>query len=505
MLLAFLTIALQARTFDLQALGADTKGQTKCTGLINQTIELAAAEGGGTLYFPAGNYLTGAIILKSNITLYLEAGATLQFSTDFDDYLPFRKIRWEGVFMNSFTPLLYAEHAENVTIKGEGTLEGNGHAWWDEIRRIQYAMARNETPEDTRYQTMWEEQNPGIKVEPYYQAGMRRRFFRPPFIQFFESKNIQIEGITIRNSPFWTINPVGCEDLMIHGITIKNPHDGWNTDGINPSSCKNVRISDCFISVGDDCVTIKSGRDADGRAYAKPCENITVTNCIMLAGHGGVVIGSEMSGGVKNITIANCVFDGTDAGIRLKSSRGRGGVVENIRVDNIVMRNIQKNAFIFDLFYDKKQQAEPVSERTPIFRNIHISNVTGVDIKKVGYLTGIDEMPVQEISFSNINLVAEEGFTAETAENLRFTNVDLACSKGPAFSFSKCDGVILNDIRTKSPIAGQAVVEVNSCANVLVNACYQAVPTDIFYKGQSDGVVWGANFFNLVKQPLLTE
>lgn len=170
-----------------------------------------------------------------------------------------------------------------------------------------------------------------------------------------------------------------------------------------------MRISDCFISVGDDCITIKSGRDADGRKYGKPCQNLTITNCIMLSGHGGVVIGSEMSGGVKRVAISNCVFDGTDAGIRLKASRGRGGVVEDIRVDNIVMKNIGRNAFIFDLFYDKLSKPEPVSERTPVFRNIHLSNITGSDVKQIGYIKGIEEMPINELSFSNINMEAEKG------------------------------------------------------------------------------------------------
>lgn len=501
----FMLIAnsLFAKTYDIRALGADNSGNEKCTALINQTIEQAAKEGGGTICFTAGTYTTGAITLRSNITLQLDAGATLSFSTDFDDYLPFRKIRWEGIFMNSFTPLLYAKGAENITIKGEGTLEGNGKVWWEEIKRIQYNKWKdNPSKELTKYQQMWFDQNKEIKVEPYFEEGLNRAFFRPPFIQFQECNNINIEGITIKNSPFWTINPVGCNDLVIHGITINNPDDGWNTDGINPSSCSNVRISDCFVSVGDDCVTIKSGRDFDGRNYGKPCENITVTNCVMLSGHGGVVIGSEMSGGVKNVTISNCVFDGTDAGIRLKASRGRGGVVENIRVDNIVMRNIQKNAFIFNLFYDKTSKPEPVSDRTPIFRNIHISNVTGVDIKSAGFIRGIEEMPVSELSFDNINLETEDGFTAETAENLHFNNIVITTEKGPSLEFTKCNGVILNDIRTKTPHEGRAIIEVSDSKNMLINNCYQQVPADIFLKVDQSDVTWGNNFMQLVKEPI---
>ena len=299
--------------------------------------------------------------------------------------------------------------------------------------------------------------------------------FRPPFIQFFECTNIVIENVKIINSPFWTINPAFCDNITVHGVTIKNPSanpKGPNTDGINPTSCSNVRISDCFISVGDDCITIKSGRDADGRKYGRPCENLTITNCIMLSGHGGVVIGSEMSGGVKKVVISNCIFDGTDAGIRLKASRGRGGVVEDIRVDNIVMKNISRNAFIFDLFYDKHSKPEPVSERTPVFRNIHLSNITGSGIKRVGYVKGIEEMPVDELSFSNVNMEAEEGFEAETATNLRFYNVDFAVKKGPSFRFRLCDGVLLNDVRSKKPLPGQSVIELEQVKNAVINNCF---------------------------------
>lgn len=235
-----------------------------------------------------------------------------------------------------------------------------------------------------------------------YVNTLQRRFFRPPFIQPVRCKNVKIEGITIVNSPFWTVNPEFCDNVTIKGITIHN-EDSPNTDGINPESCSNVHISDCHISVGDDCITIKSGRDKQARRMNVPCENITITNCTMLSGHGGVVIGSEMSGSVRNVTISNCVFDGTDRGIRLKSTRGRGGVVENIRVSNIVMRNIQQEAVILDLKYSKMPE-EPVSERTPIFRNIHISNLTGVDVKTPIYIRGLEESPITDITLTNIDI-----------------------------------------------------------------------------------------------------
>ena len=500
--LSLLALSASAETYNIKQLGADITGKVKCTDLINQTIEKANAEGGGTLYFPAGTYLTAAIHMKSNITLHVEAGATLLFSDKYEDYLPFVYFRWEGTFMNSFSPLIYARGAENVSIVGRGKLDGQGYAWWNAYKPQagQDESARQEAI--AKYQDMWSEQNKDVVVSEYYQGSISRRFFRPPFIQFLECDNVLIEGVTITNSPFWTINPVGCNNLVVHGVTINNPSKdpkGPNTDGINPSSCKNVRISDCFISVGDDCITIKSGRDADGRRYGRPCENITITNCVMLSGHGGVVIGSEMSGGVKKVAISNCVFNGTDAGIRLKASRGRGGIVEEIRVDNIIMNDIQRNAFIFDLFYDRESKPEPVSERTPVFRNIHISNVTGSNIRKIGYITGIEEMPIEEISFSNINLAGKEGFSAQTAKNIQFHNVDFAVEQGASFSFSGCQDIVLNNVRSKLPIAGQAVVEIDNTKNVFVNNCFPIVATDIFCQSKGSDIIWGNNFMNNAK------
>ena len=493
---------IHAKVYNMQELGADISGKTCCTSLINQSIEKAATEGGGTIFFPAGLYLTGAIKMKSNITIHIESGAVIRFSDNFDDYLPFVLMRWEGTVMNSFSPLFYAVDAENLTITGRGKVEGQGAKWWAENDRLSRIVRENKSDDValTKYQQMWADANPDFTVEPYYQRSVLRKFFRPPFIQFFRCKNIRIDGITIVDSPFWTINPEFCDNITIHGVTIINHPDSPNTDGINPSSCSNVHISNCHLDVGDDCITIKSGRDGDGRKWGKASENITITNCTMLAGHGGVVIGSEMSGGVKKITISNCVFDGTDAGIRFKASRGRGGIVEEIRVDNIVMNNIQRNAFIFDLYYDKDSQPEPVSERTPVFRNIHISNVTGSNINKIGYITGIEEMPIEEISFSNVNMSGKEGFSAKTARNIQFHNIDFAVAKGASFEINDCEDIILNNVRSKTPISGQAVVSVSNTQNLFINNCFPIVETDIFCESKNSKLIWGNNFFNNVKQ-----
>src|SRR5690606_26462533 len=302
--------------------------------------------GGGTVYFPAGKYLTGPIHLKSNITIFIDAGAELHFSDNFDHYLPMVPSRWEGTEVINFSPLFYAKDVENIAIVGRGLIDGHGKNWW----RLSEVEVKKLT-EDSNWEKEFKRLNPSV-LAPDLPGWIERGFLRPPFIQFMNCKNVQIKDIKIQNSPFWTINPQYCDNVTVDGITIDNPPSP-NTDGINPESCRNVRIANSHISVGDDCSTIKSGKDRSGRKVNIPAENYTITNCTMLRGHGGVVIGSEMSGGVKNIAITNCIFDGTDRGIRIKSARGRGGVVEDIRVSNIIMRNIRDQAIVLNTQYAK--------------------------------------------------------------------------------------------------------------------------------------------------------
>ena len=423
--LLFITSVLHAERIDMRKAGANPSGSKLNTELINTTINKLNTNGGGTLYFPAGNYLTGAIRLKSNITIELEAGATLLFSDNFDDYLPFVEMRHEGILMKSFSPLIYATDAENITIKGEGKIDGQGKKWWVEFFRVILDLKDNGMRDVNKYQSMWDKANDVkalyAETNEDYISSMKRRFFRPPLIQPIRCKNFRIEGITIGNSPFWTINPEFCENVTIDRVTINNPLSP-NTDGINPESCRYVHISNCHISVGDDCITLKSGRDLQGRKLNAPNENITITNCTMLAGHGGVVIGSEMSGGVKKVVISNCVFDGTDRGIRIKSTRGRGGVVEDIQVSNIVMRNIKEEAIILDMLYTK-MPAEPLSERTPIFRNINISNLTGTDVSVPIKIRGLEESPITDISFTNVNIQAKQKCVFQNCKRVKMNDV----------------------------------------------------------------------------------
>jgi len=456
--------AAQAVPFhNVKDYGAIGDGSTKDTEAIRKAISTAADAGGGTVYFPAGQYLTGSIHLQSNITLHLDAGAVLKFSQDFDDYLPLVKSRWEGTECMNFSPPIYAYRAENIAIVGRGLIDGQGKAWWDYMRK-----ARTKTEPVSKWSKLFAENNQNVASRGRWEQ--MGNFLRPPMIQPVECRNVRIEGISLKDPPLWTINPVYCDNVTVTGISIKNPGDSPNTDGINPDSCRNVHISDCHISVGDDCITIKSGRDEDGRRVGRPCENITVTNCTMLNGHGGVVIGSEMSGGVRKVAITNCIFDGTERGIRIKTTRGRGGVIEDIRVSNIVMSKITRTPFDLNMFYEKAP-AEPVSERTPILRNIHFSDITVRGAPAAGYILGLDEMPVQDVTFSNITIEAEKGFSCSNAKNLAFHNVRIDTKKGPALLCEKVEALEIDGVQMLAPPKDSAVVDLKDVAGAYIHNC----------------------------------
>ncbi len=483
--------------YNMLELGADNQGKNLNTQIIASTIASASEIGGGTLYFPAGTYLTGPIHLKSNIVLNLEAGATLLFSDHFDHYLPFVASRWEGTNVNNFSPLIYAYEAENITITGRGKIDGQGKKWWESF----FDIWKNHKEDKTKWQLEFEKQNPDI-LRPDLPGMIELGFLRPPFIQFMYCSNIKIEGITIVNSPFWTVNPQFCDHLTVDGVTINNPPSP-NTDGINPESCRNVHISNCHISVGDDCITIKSGKDRDGRLRNVPCENITISNCTMLNGHGGVVIGSEMSGGVKKVTITNCVFQGTDRGIRIKSARGRGGVVEDIRVSNIILKDLKREAFTLNLFY-QKSDPEPFSERTPVFRNIHYSNVTGT-AKQSALIVGLEESPVENISFNDIRLSTQTGFQVKDARDISFHQVHINTQSGPAIKAEKVKYLDLCDVRTNEPHENDPVIELINVQHAYVRDCYQNRPTKLFMKidgENSHDINLRNNLFQWVKTPV---
>lgn len=493
------TVSLRAgaqQYFNVLTFGAKNDSSSLATTAIKNAIEAASKLGGGTVYFPPGKYLTGPIHLKSNITILIDAGAIIYFSDNFDDYLPMVESRWEGTDVMNFSPLFYANKAENISIMGRGIIDGNGKKWWD----FHHKLYDKNMPR-SKWQEEFARNNKNV-IKPDEPAMIDRGFLRPPFIQPMYCKNVLIEGITIRNSPFWTVNPEFCENVTIDGITIFNPKSP-NTDGINPESCRYVHISNCHISVGDDCITIKSGKDRAGRKMATPAENYTITNCTMLSGHGGVVIGSETSGGIKKITISNCVFDGTDRGIRIKTARGRGGVVEDIRVDNIIMKNIRDEGIVLNMFYQKSEM-EPVSERTPQFKNIHFSNITA-HTKHAVRIIGIEEMPVENVTFQDIQFDAETGIEISEAKHIELHNVRVSTTSGPALVTHDVNRLEVDGIYATSPLKDTPVIQLNNTQEVFVHSCFPVQGTETFVElngPETSAVTIKGNNFLKVKIPI---
>jgi len=388
------------------------------------------------------------------------------------------KSRWEGTECVNFAPPLYAYRAENIAIVGRGLIDGQGKAWWDFHRKLREEVAKTgKVAAPSAWSKLFAESNQNAASRGRWEQ--MGNFLRPPMVQPFECRNVRIEGISLRDPPLWTINPVYCDNVTVTGISITNPEDSPNTDGINPDSCRNVHISDCHISVGDDCITIKSGRDADGRRVGRPCENITVTNCTMLDGHGGVVIGSEMSGGVRKVAISNCIFDGTERGIRIETTRGRGGVIEDLRVSNIVMSRITRTPFDLNMFYEKVPP-EPVSERTPALRNLHFSDITVRDAPVAGYILGLEEMPVEDVTFSNIRIEAEKGLSCSNARNVTFHDVRINTKKGPALLCEKVEALVLDGFETLAPHKDAAVVDLKDVSGAYLFGCRAAPGTEVF-------------------------
>ncbi len=372
---------------------------------------------GGVLFVPAGTYVTRSIALTSNMTFYLCSGSELSFSDEIEKY-EIVDGEFEGIAGPMYKPLIYMSHLKNVSIKGEGTINGNGRRWWEKI---------------------WDKS----LVEA-----------RPCLIYFEYCENIKIENVFLTMSPVWTVHPLYSKNVVVHGVTIVNPADSPNTDGINPESCANVRISDCYIDVGDDCIAIKAG--VEETPVKRICENISITNCNMIHGHGGIVIGSEMSGGVRNVVVSNCIFQDTDRGIRLKTRRRRGGFMEQFSFNNIIMDRVMC-PFVFNLYYFcgkygnepwvSDRNPAPVDEGTPAIRDISISNMTIMNATAcAGVIAGLPEQPVKNIRFSNCQITMSADGEAEVPAMM----VGIDAMKAAGFYMRNAGGIHFDQVTLKN-------------------------------------------------------
>lgn len=403
------------RTVSIVDTGAVAGGEVKNTAAFAAAINQLARAGGGRVLVPAGRWLTGPIHLRSNIELHLADDAVLVFSDVFEDYLPVVLSRIGGIELYNYSSLIYARGCENIAVTGRGRLDGNAAAWWP--------WAKRETREGFAM---------GAKGVPVEQRifGTPAAAIRPSFISFVECKNVLLEGFTIGSGPNWTIHPIYCENIIIRRITVET--DGPNNDGIDPDSCRNMLIEHCTFSTGDDCVVLKSGYDQDGRRVGRPTENVVMRHCSSQRGHGGLVIGSEMSGSVRNVYMHDCHFDGTDRVLRIKSRPGRGGVVENVWVENITARNLRYEVVILNMDYtaDKNAVVDPTP---PTFRNITVRKVAAVGAPVAVRITGMESSPIHHVVFEDVAFVTDRGVIATHAHDLEFRRAALTFKQGPRF------------------------------------------------------------------------
>jgi len=466
-------------TFNIIKQGAVADGNTLNTKSINAAIDACNKKGGGVVLVPSGLWLTGPVVLKSNVNLHLATGATLLFTKDFDQY-PLVQGNWEGIPQMRNQSPVSATGATNIAITGNGIIDGNGDAWRmvkkDKLNETQWKKLVESGGMLSDDQKTWypsgktfkgaKMQNPGVispeKDEAFYQSV--KDFLRPNLLVLANCKYILLEGVTFQNSPAWCLHPLMSEHLTVRNVFVKNPWYAQNGDGIDAESCKNVLIENSVFDVGDDALCMKSGRDAEGRKRGLPIENVIIRGCTVYAAHGGFVIGSEMSGGARNIYVTNCTFIGTDIGLRFKTTRGRGGIVENIYIDNINMKDIPAEAILFDMYYmardpvqlvgEKRElpkvEFKPVDETTPQFRNFHISNVYCSGAEKGIFIRGLPEMHVKDIVLENMVLRAKKGFDIQEASGITFRNIKMISAEtNPVIDIVQSDKLTFDKISYK--------------------------------------------------------
>jgi len=441
-------------TTSIVAFGAKGDGVTLNTQRINKTIASVSQKGGGVVLIPSGLWLTGPLELKSNVNLHLKRDAILQFTADFDQY-KLVEGNWEGQPSWRNQSPISGVNLENIAITGTGIIDGNGGAWRmvkkDKLTETQWKKLTSSGGVVSEDGKLWYPSEKTVKGSKTKNAGVVaagktaadlediKDFLRPNLLVLTNCKKILLEGVTFQNSPAWNLHPLLCQDLTLRNLQVKNPWFAQNGDGVDIESCKNVLIEGSTFDVGDDGICIKSGRDEAGRKRGVPTENVIVRNNIVYHAHGGFVIGSEMSGGAKNIWVYDCSFIGTDIGLRFKTTRGRGGIVENIYINNINMIDIPGEAILFDMYYaavdpvplagEKREAIKtvtvPVTEATPQFKNFYIRNVVANGADKAIFFRGLPEMNIKDIHLEDVTIQSKKGIEIIEASGIYLKNINV--------------------------------------------------------------------------------
>lgn len=411
------------KTYNINDFGAVADAKTLNTAAFEKAIKTCSENGGGKVVVPNGKYLTGAIHLENNVNLHLEDNAEILFSLNPKDY-PIVHTSWEGTELMNYSPLIYAKNKKNVAITGKGTLNGQADStnWWIWCGAKMYGWTKG-TPSQNDSQNrevLVDMAEKGVPVsERIFGDG---RYLRPNFIEFFECNTVLVKDITVINAPFWILHPIKTNNMIIDGVTV-NSH-GPNNDGCDPEYSQNIIIKNCTFNTGDDCIAIKSGRDGDGRRVATPSKNIIVQNCKMIDGHGGVVIGSEISAGVNNVFVENCVMDSPnlDRAIRIKTNSKRGGVIENVYVRNLEVGTVKECVLKLNMFYNV--YGSQTGNFIPAIRNINLENI---NVKNGGkysvWAEGYKESPVENITLKNVKITKVDSvYLLKNVKNINFIN-----------------------------------------------------------------------------------
>ncbi|MFI1772019.1 glycoside hydrolase family 28 protein [Thalassobellus citreus] len=415
------------KTFNITDFGAVSDGKTSNTEAISKAITACNEAGGGKVIIPSGNFVTGPIVLKSNVNLHLEEGANVLFSTNHKDYLPIVHTSYEGVELMNYSPLIRAYKQNNIAVTGKGTLNGQASNtnWWpwcgkDSYGWVEGAVKQHDSINLPRLRVMNEQGTP--ISERLFGDGYQ---LRPTFFEPFECENVLLQGVTITNAPFWVIHPLKSNYVRIDGVTV-NSH-GPNNDGCDPEYCKNVHITNCVFNTGDDCIAIKAGRNEDGRRVNIPSENIVIENCDMKDGHGGVVLGSEISAGVRNVYARNCKMDSPelDRAIRIKTNTLRGGFVENVYVKNIQVGQVKEALLRINTHYGIYANQE--GEFIPSIKNIHLEDIQVENSGKYGILIkGREQSLVKNVTLTNVTIKgAKTPLSVENSEPIVFKNTTI--------------------------------------------------------------------------------
>jgi len=415
------------RDYSILNYGAKADGKTDCLPAIKAAISTCSKAGGGRVIIPAGTYFVkGPIHLLSNVNLHLDDKAVIKFSTNDDDYLPVVLTRFEGVELMNYSPLIYANGQTNIAVTGKGVLDGqadNDHWWnWTGSKRFGWKEGMPSQHDQENEPKLMQMAAQGVPVSD--RVFGKGHYMRPTMIEFYNSKNILIQDVTLVNAPFWLIHPTLSQNITIDGVTTNSL--GPNNDGCDPESCSDVMIKNCSFTDGDDCIAIKSGRDEDGRRVNVPSKNIIVQDCQMKDGHGGVVIGSETSGGVENVYAQNCVMSSPhlERAIRIKSNACRGGVMKNFYFRNIKVGEVREAVFKINMVYEKEKAAK--CNFPPTLTGVYVKNVTSQKSKYGIYIEGLQSKPVKDIFIADCNFKnVEKEYFVKDAENLNVENTEV--------------------------------------------------------------------------------